>query len=73
MAIPKLKSITFKDVRRAAAVVRHIADKSPSIEEFDYLAALLCRYAELADLYRELTEDERVAFELADAMPRGVD
>jgi hypothetical protein len=69
----KLDSITHADLQRAAAVVRFVADRSPSVEEFEYLAALFEQYAELAELYRVMTDDERIAFELAHTLPRTVE
>jgi hypothetical protein len=68
----KLDSITYEDLRHAAAVVRYIADRSPSIEEFEDFARLLEGYAELADLYRQMHEDERMSLELAEGQ-RGFD
>lgn len=66
----KLETITHADLQRAAAVVRFVADRTPSVEEFEYLAALFEHYAELADLYRVMTDEERIAFELAHVLPR---
>lgn len=48
--ILKFARLTAEDVELAAAVVRYVADRTPTIEEFDRLAELLeC----CADIYAD--------------------
>lgn len=52
--IPEFKRLTVEDVEHAAAVVRYVADHTPSIEEFERLADLLECCAHIYDEERRL-------------------
>lgn len=73
MAIRKLTSISLADLRHAVGVALCFADRAPDPEreEFTNLALLLKKYVELATLYHELDDEQRLLFLNGAAVPRG--
>lgn len=59
MPIPRFMRLDVEDVERAAAVVRYVADHTPSIEEFERLADLLECCAQIYAEERQLFEQSR--------------
>jgi hypothetical protein len=73
MPIPKLKSITFEDLRHAAGVATYFVYRAPpgeEQEEFAHLARLLRQYAELAGLYQDLDDEQRLALLSGSTSPK---